>query len=576
MSLPRQFERFEKIIALDFEFSCPPGESPEPHCLVAIDVCSGYSWRVFCSQVDLECPYPTDSKTLIVSYFASAEIGCHLKLGFPVPENILDLYVEFRNLTNNASSRQPSSLLNALTYFGLESIDSVEKDEMRDLAMRGGPFRADEREALLNYCESDVKALLSLFKVMAPKIDLPRAMYRGRYMAQLAVLEANGIPINGHMFRTIKTYWEQIQASLITRVDSNFGVYEGRSFRQKAFANYLFSRGIRWPKLPSGRMDLRDETFKSICHTFPELSPLRELRTVLSKLRLSDLSVGKDSRNRCLLSPFASKTGRNQPSNSRFIFGPAVWLRCLIQPEPGNALAYVDWEQQEFGIAAALAGDGPMMNAYSSADPYLTFAKQAGAVPEDATKKSHKNERERFKQACLAVQYGMGAASLSSKLGQSTAYGKHLLNLHKRTYHKFWLWQERVFATALHRGFMETTYGWKMRVGRDYRARTLANFPVQANGAEMLRIAIILAGKAGIKVCAPVHDALLVEGPIDDIGHVVWKAQQCMEQASQYVLGGFKLRSDADIIKHPTHYSDPRGLFMWEQVNRALAEVRPA
>jgi len=40
-----------------------------------------------------------------------------------------------------------------------------------------------------------------------------------------------------------------------------------------------------------------------------------------------------------LLSPFASKTGRNQPSNSMYIFGPSVWVRGLIKPPEGYAVA---------------------------------------------------------------------------------------------------------------------------------------------------------------------------------------------------------------------------------------------
>ena len=43
-----------------------------------------------------------------------------------------------------------------------------------------------------------------------------------------------------------------------------------------------------------------------------------------------------------------------------------------------RAVAYVDWSQQEFGIAASLSGDAAMMEAYRSGDPYLTFGKQAG------------------------------------------------------------------------------------------------------------------------------------------------------------------------------------------------------
>jgi DNA polymerase I len=70
----------------------------------------------------------------------------------------------------------------------------------------------------------------------------------------------------------------------------------------------------------------------------------------------------------------------------------------LIQPPPGHAIAYIDWAQQEFGIAAALSRDPLMMDAYRSGDPYLAFAKQAGAAPPDATKATHKTIRDQFKR----------------------------------------------------------------------------------------------------------------------------------------------------------------------------------
>jgi DNA polymerase-1 len=101
---------------------------------------------------------------------------------------------------------------------------------------------------------------------------------------------------------------------------------------------------------------------------------MRELRSGLSDMRLSDLAVGHDGRNRTILSAFGSKTGRNQPSNSKYIFGPSVWLRGLIKPPPGHGLAYVDWSQQEFGIAAALSGDPTMRAAYRTGDPYIMKA----------------------------------------------------------------------------------------------------------------------------------------------------------------------------------------------------------
>ena len=127
-------------------------------------------------------------------------------------------------------------------------------------------------------------------------------------------------------------------------------------------------------------------------------------------------------------------------ANTRFIFGPATWIRGLIKPGPGMALAYVDWEQQEFGIAAALSGDANMMAAYRSGDPYLAFAIQAGAAPTGATKATHGAIREQFKVCALAVQYGAGAAAIGVRLGLSTYRGEELLDLHKRTYPEFWQW----------------------------------------------------------------------------------------------------------------------------------------
>jgi DNA polymerase-1 len=176
---------------------------------------------------------------------------------------------------------------------------------------------------------------------------------------------------------------------LIADIDADYHVFDGRAFRLDRFEKFLADNGIAWPRLESGRPDLTDHTFRQVATSCPLISPLRELRSALSEMRLSDLGVGKDGRNRVLLSAFRARTGRNQPSNSQFIFGPSVWLRGLIKPPPDHGIAYVDWSQQEFGIAAALSGDPAMQAAYCSGNAYLGFAKQVHAVPQDATKETH-------------------------------------------------------------------------------------------------------------------------------------------------------------------------------------------
>lgn len=421
---------------------------------------------------------------------------------------------------------------------------------------RCAEYTAAERAALLDYCEGDVTALDMLLSRMRDTIDLPRALLRGRYMVAAARIEANGVPVDLPLFERIRDQWHAIQDRLIARIDADYGVFDGRTFKADRWAAWLAVNGVPWPRLPSGALALDDDSFREMARTYPAVAPIRQLRVSLSQMRLSELAVGADGRNRCLLSAFRARTGRNQPSNTRFIFGPAVWLRGLIAPDPGWALAYVDWSQQEFGIAAALSGDPAMIAAYESGDPYLTFAKQAGAVPTDATKATHGASREQYKACVLAVQYGMCADSLAARIGQAPAIARDLLRRHRETYWRFWNWSEAAVSYAMLRGELHTVFGWKVRTGPDVNPRMLANFPMQANGAEMLRLAFILATERGIAVCAPVHDAILIEAPAWQIGDAVREAQRAMSDASAAVLDGFRLRTEAKVFAWPDRYAD--------------------
>ncbi len=221
----------------------------------------------------------------------------------------------------------------------------------------------------------------------------------------------------------------------------------------------------------------------------------------------------------------------------------------------------------------ALSHDEKMVEAYNSNDPYLTFAKQCGAVPADATKQSHPDERELYKSCVLAVQYGMGKQSLARNINKTEANAQLLLDQHRRTYKKFWEWSNAIVDFALINGYLQTALGWKIQVTEPINERSLRNFPMQANGAEILRLACILATEEKIKICAPVHDALLIEAPLDKLDHDIKKTQKCMQQAGEMILGGFKLRTDVKEIRWPNRYEDKRGIEMWNLINQVLADI---
>ena len=364
----------------------------------------------------------------------------------------------------------------------------------------------------------------------------------------------------------LRRQWNNIEDELIRAIDVDYGVYEGRSFREHRFAQWSAAQGIPWPRLETGHLDMADDTFRQMARAYPAVSPLRELRSSLSDLRLEDLAVGRDGFNRTILSCFRARSGRNAPSNTRYIFGPSVWLRNLIKPPPGYGVAYVDWQQQEHGIAGALSGDAALQAAYVSGDPYLEFARQAGAVPPDATKHSHPNERELFKQCTLAVAYGMGAQGLARRINCIPIVSRDLLRAHQETYRQFWRWSDAAVDHAVLTGTLTATFGWPIHVGEGFNPRSLRNFPMQANGAEMLRLATCYAVEAGLGVAALVHDAILIMAPADSLEADVAAVRGCMARASRDVLAGFELRTDATLIFHPDRYHDPRGAQMWRRV----------
>jgi len=575
--IPADIREFDQIWLVDFEFKVDAGELPDPICLVAHELSSGRAIRVW--QDELKRlnvpPYPITEQSLFVAYFSSAELGCHLALGWPMPAYVLDLYVEFRRLTNGLRTPSGNSLLGALAYFGIGGIGASEKEEMRSLVLRGGPWTESERNALIEYCQSDVVALKSLLPRMVTQIDFPRALLRGRYMKAIAKMEAAGVPIDLEALHKLRSRWPDIKERLISKIDQDYGIYERGTFKANRFEKWLTTKNIPWPRLESGRLALDDNTFREMAKSHPAISPIRELRYSLSQLRLEDLSVGSDARNRVLLSPFSARSGRNAPSTTKFIFGPAVWLRSLIRPPAGQGLAYVDWEQQEFGIAAALSGDTAMMEAYRSGDPYLEFAKQAGAVPPDATKKTHGAIRELFKSCALAVQYGMGEESLGRRLGKPRIEARELLAAHRRVYAKFWEWSDSAVRHAMTLNRLHTVFGWRIQLGAGSKinTRSLMNFPMQANGAELLRLACCLATERGIKICAPVHDAILIEAPIHCLEEEISRTQEAMREASHVILKGFELRTEAKIIAAPDRYMDARGATMWRTVWDSLADA---
>ena len=149
------------------------------------------AWRI---RVAAAVPDRADS--VLIAYYASAELGCFQALGWPFRPYVLDLFTEFRALTNGRNTPNGACLLGALTCFGLDGIEPTEKQDLRTRILPAARGRRRIAQPFLKYCGSDGPALERLLPVMLPHIDLPRALLRGRFMKAAARIEWNGMPID--------------------------------------------------------------------------------------------------------------------------------------------------------------------------------------------------------------------------------------------------------------------------------------------------------------------------------------------------------------------------------------------
>ncbi len=577
---------FKEIWLIDFEYlfkeGGQAGAQTVPVCMVARELCSNKLIRLWLYGSKPAPPFEISDDILFVTYFATAELTSFLALDWPLPRYVLDLYAEFWLVTNQFNlegrPKQRHRLLDALKWAGVPSITSEQKVAERELIRRGPPWDGGEQLRIVDYCQTDVDCLGGLLErlllhIRAVSNGLAQALYRGRYTRAVAHTEHDGLPADRTEHQRFRHYWEPMKLSLVRDVDRAFGVYDGTTLKFDRLNCYAYDHGYEWPRTDTGRLKTDKKTWEQVALRYRELAPLAVLHYTLTDLKLEQLAIGLDGRNRALLGPFGTATGRNAPKASQYLFSQSKWLRPLIRPHEGRELAYMDWSSHEVAIGGALSGDEVLLEAVSTGDPYMGFLRMANMVPADAIRADHEQLRALAKTCLLAQNYGQGTRGLARRTGMSYLEADDLRRRIARMFPRFTAWSEGMVDTAQLRGHLETEFGWRVRVHADDREPSLKNFMVQATGAEMFRLACCLGSERGVSIVAMVHDAVMIEAPAGGIDAAIATMRTAMDEASKTVLSGYVVGVDEKIVKWPDRYIDPDGLSMWNKVQGILAKL---
>jgi DNA polymerase-1 len=459
--LTTSFDRFREVWDWDFEFRPDANDLPVPVAMFAKEHRTGAEIFMRREQL-LACtctPFPTGPDTLVVSYSAVAELSCARALRWSPPRHVLDTYFETSAAINGADivgleTKRPS-LLEACDLFGIpHSMTAEHKQRMRDLILSKSDYTEDEWRAITEYNREDVLNNMPVLRALAPTIDLPAALFRGRYAAAVAAIEARGLPIDVEYLTALQASWQALRMHYIQR-DDTFGLYDtAGSFREERLEALIKARGwTSWPRTPTGKPETKSRTIGKQVKKYPELKPLQRLRDQIAELRLGAFvnTIGADGASRCPLMPLWTRSGRNQPSarDKVFLLSLPSWLHGLIKPPPGWGVACLDWSAQEIGLAAGLSDDPALIADFQSGDPHMRFAIRAGLAPEWATKRSHGQIRDAVKPISLGVNYGMSKYGAAAQTGKSLLWAAGLIAQYRHAYPVVIQWQHDMVTQAL-------------------------------------------------------------------------------------------------------------------------------
>ena len=580
----------QRFVFPDSEFDAKKGQGERPgfpHCYCAIEVFPDGR------EVEhrLAAPYPErppwdrGDPYATIGFALGAETGSMMHTGWTLPSPAIDLYAEYMVLHNSEMCRgdegkKPGpSLIQACRRYGVPTMDPAHKEKMRELAYTKTNHTPGEIAALQDYClNDDCRSGLRLFQAMRPHLDLARAPIRGAFMMQLEKMRWRGMPIDVPLYRRAERHAAAIAVKMRRELNRKLGaeIYYSGVFKRAAMFRLMQQRGIPIPVDPkTGKWSCSTRLLKPMIETYSEMKIFYEDKRMLDALTRLGLEIGTDGRHRTWANPFGTKTGRNNPSTKALWGLPHTMRSFLRTTTPDMANAQVDVSNEEIGIAAALSGDPTLIADYLSGDPYRQFAASALGVTSPTTL-----QRQVYKACVLGRIYGMGASTLARNLGISKGQAQHILDQMRARYPVLNAWLDRILIKAAHLVPITCTLGWSLTAsGRPGEERTFLNFPMQANGAELMRLVFARAGDLPIIGCA--HDSFILEDCADRIEQTVWRMQEIVRAASRDLLDGFELRADCkpneDITFYPDRFVDKReredGMRHWNWLMRLIEEA---
>ncbi|MCF6281985.1 MAG: DNA polymerase [Candidatus Polarisedimenticolaceae bacterium] len=185
--------------------------------------------------------------------------------------------------------------------------------------------------------------------------------------------------------------------------------------------------------------------------------------------------------------------------------------RNIFIADEGLSLNYVDYDQFEVGIMAALSGDTKMKYIYENMDAYKNLSEVVFGTPE---------YRKKTKVMFLSYTYGMSMENIMSSVRQLGGDVKKVKEYFSE-FDGYESWKQSVYDEYFNNGRISTVcanfLNRKLKGDLSNKEkRTVVSHIVQGTGSYIFKKSLIdLNHEDGVDILIPMHDAVLFQHPDD-------------------------------------------------------------
>lgn len=456
---------------------------------------------------------------------------------------------------------------------GAFTINSLRRDQsLHELAAADLNIHLDESvstfadtvaviRGLYEHQENELKKIPSL-KKLTETIDWP-------IIPVLARMEYEGIHLDSDYLKLMAAQVEDMISDLEQQI-YGFADQEFNIGSPSQLADILFEKlnlptaGVKKGKTGYSTAAPELEKLKALHPIIDMISQYREVAK-LKNTYIDTLPKLVDSKSK-LHTTFAltvAQTGRlssNDPNLQNIPVRTELGrrIRTAFVAAPGNVLVSADYSQFELRLAAVLAKDTEMIDAFNrGVDVHtMTAAQVYGRNPEDVTK----NMRREAKVVNFGIMYGLSTHGLVAATGMTYDQAKTFIEKYFETRPTLKAYIESVKEKAKNDGYVETLLGRRRPTPdvkssnfmvREGAMRAAVNMPFQGSAADIMKLAMIDLDKelqgTKTKMLLQIHDSVLVECPEEDGTKIAKLLKDTMEKAYKLPV---ELTVDTDLGKN--------------------------